>query len=75
MFKAKRNYSKRVYYDTRDRIVLDEIVRTAEGGRLLAGLMDRDGTKNQEKSQIWTEITELFCQVRYLHAVVGKLLL
>ncbi len=59
----KRPRSRNRYQD-REKQVLVDIVKAAEGGKYLELLLVRDMSKNLEKQEVWVKITALFSQVR-----------
>ena len=52
--------------------ILENIILNAEGGKYFRIIRDRDSAKNMEKLQVWTEVTQLFNQVRNFHVRITE---
>jgi glutaredoxin-related protein len=60
---------RRTIFTQADRKTLFDIIKYGEGGRFFEALRDRDMKKNLEKYEMWTTITRLFNQVKFLYSM------
>jgi hypothetical protein len=60
---------RRTVFTQADRKTLFGIIKYGEWGRFFEALCDRDMKKNFEKYEMWTTLTRLFNQVKFLYSM------